>query len=48
MRWTGHTAYMGEKRNAKKKLFGKLQGKRPLETLFHKLKDIFRIVPKEI
>jgi hypothetical protein len=30
MRWAGHVAPMGEKRNAYKILVGKLEGKRPL------------------
>jgi hypothetical protein len=30
MRWTGHVARMGEKRNAYKILVGKPEGKRPL------------------
>jgi hypothetical protein len=31
MRWLGHVARMGEKRNASKLLVGKPEGKRPLE-----------------
>jgi hypothetical protein len=31
MRWTGHVARMGEKRNACRLLVGKPEGKRPLE-----------------
>jgi hypothetical protein len=30
MRWAGHVAGMGEKRNAYRLLVGKTQGKRPL------------------
>jgi hypothetical protein len=30
MRWAGHVARMGEKRNAYRTLVGKLEGKRPL------------------
>jgi hypothetical protein len=30
MRWAGHVALMGEKRNAYRVLVGKPQGKRPL------------------
>jgi hypothetical protein len=30
MRWTGHLASMGEKRNVYRILVGKLQGKKPL------------------
>jgi hypothetical protein len=30
MKWTGHVAQMGEKRNAYRILVGKPQGKRPL------------------
>jgi hypothetical protein len=32
MRWTGHVARMGEKRNAYRLLVGKTEGKRPLGT----------------
>jgi hypothetical protein len=31
MRWEGHVALMGEKRNAYRILLGKPEGKRPLE-----------------
>jgi hypothetical protein len=31
MRWVGHAAWMGEKRNAYRLLVGKPEGKRPLE-----------------
>jgi hypothetical protein len=31
MRWAGHVARMGEKRNAYRILVGKPEGKRPLE-----------------
>jgi hypothetical protein len=31
MRWTGHVACMGEKRNAYRVFVGKSKGKRPLE-----------------
>jgi hypothetical protein len=31
MRWTGHVARMGEKRNAYRLLVGKPEGRRPLE-----------------
>jgi hypothetical protein len=31
MRWTGHVARMGEKRNAYRLLVGRPEGKRPLE-----------------
>jgi hypothetical protein len=31
MRWVGHVARMGEKRNAYRLLVGKPEGKRPLE-----------------
>jgi hypothetical protein len=30
LRWAGHVARMGEKRNAYRMLVGKLEGKRPL------------------
>jgi hypothetical protein len=32
MKWTGHVARMGEKRNAYRTLVGKPEGKRPLGT----------------
>jgi hypothetical protein len=31
MRWAGHVARIGEKRNAYRILVGKLKGKRPIE-----------------
>jgi hypothetical protein len=33
MRWAGHVARMGEKRNVYRLLVGKLEGKRPLGRL---------------
>jgi hypothetical protein len=33
MRWAGHVARMGEKRNAYRILVGSAEGKRPLERL---------------
>jgi hypothetical protein len=35
MRWVGHVAQMGEKRNAYKLLLGRPEGKRPLERPRH-------------
>jgi hypothetical protein len=39
MRWTGHVARMGEKRNAYKLLVGKPEGKRPLGRPRHRWVD---------
>jgi hypothetical protein len=36
MRWAGHVAQMGEKRNAYRLLMGKPEGKRPLERPLHR------------
>jgi hypothetical protein len=36
MRWAGHLARMGEKRNANRLLVGKPEGKRPLEKPRHR------------
>jgi hypothetical protein len=39
MRWAGHVAHMGEKRNVYRLLVGKLEGKRPLGRLRHRWID---------
>jgi hypothetical protein len=39
MRWTGHVARMGEKRNAYRLLVGKPEGKKPLARLSHRWVD---------
>jgi hypothetical protein len=39
MRWAGHVALIGEKRNIYRLLVGKLEGKRPLGRLRHKWVD---------
>jgi hypothetical protein len=39
MRWTGHAARMGAKRNAYRILVGKTDGKRPLGRPRHRLVD---------
>jgi hypothetical protein len=39
MRWAGHVAWMGEKRNAYRLLVGKPEGKRPLGRLRHRWID---------
>jgi hypothetical protein len=39
MRWTGHVARMGEKRNAYRILVGKSEGKRPLGKPRHRWMD---------
>jgi hypothetical protein len=37
MRWAGHVARMGEKRNVYRLLVGKPEGKRPLGTQLHRV-----------
>jgi hypothetical protein len=39
MRWSGHVAQMGEKRNAYRLLVGKPEGKRPLGRPGHRWVD---------
>jgi hypothetical protein len=43
MRWAGHVARMGEKRNAYRILVGKPEGKRPLGSLRRRWVDNIRI-----
>jgi hypothetical protein len=43
MRWVGHVAQMGEKRNAYRLLVGKPDGKRPLGRRRRRLVDNIRI-----
>jgi hypothetical protein len=43
MRWMGHVARMGEKRNAYRLLGGKLEGRRPLEIPRGRWVDNIRI-----
>jgi hypothetical protein len=43
MRWSGHVARMGEKRNAYKLLVGKPEGKRPLGRPRHRWVDNIRM-----
>jgi hypothetical protein len=43
MRWTGHVASMGEKRNAYRILVGKPEGKRPLGRPGHRWEDNIRM-----
>jgi hypothetical protein len=43
MRWTGHVARMGEKRNAYRILVGKPEGKRPLGRPRRRWEDNIRI-----
>jgi hypothetical protein len=43
MRWAGHVARMGEKRNAYRILVGKPEGKRPLGTPRRRWVDNIRI-----
>jgi hypothetical protein len=48
MRWAGHVARMGEKRNAYRLLVGKPEGKRPLGRPRHRWVDNIRIVLGEV
>jgi hypothetical protein len=43
MRWAGHVARMGEKRNAYRLLLGKSEGKRPLGRPRHRCVDNIRM-----
>jgi hypothetical protein len=43
MRWSGHVARMGEKRNAYRLLVGKPEGKRPLGRPRHRWVDNIRV-----
>jgi hypothetical protein len=43
MRWTGHVALIGEKRNAYRLLVGKAEGKRPLRRPRHRWVDNIRM-----
>jgi hypothetical protein len=48
MRWAGHVARMGEKRNLNRILMGKPEGKRPLGRYRHRWKDVIRMDLREI
>jgi hypothetical protein len=48
MRWAGHVAGMGEKRNAYRILMGKPEGKRPLRRPGHRWEDNIRMDLREI
>jgi hypothetical protein len=48
MKWAGHVARMGAKRNAYRVLVGKLEGKRPLGRPKHGLVDDIKMDLKEI
>jgi hypothetical protein len=48
MRWVGHVARMGKKRNAYRILVGKPEGKSPLGRPRHRWEDNIRIDPREI
>jgi hypothetical protein len=48
MRWVGHVANMGEKRNACRILVGKPEGKRPLGRPRRKCMDNIKIYLREI
>jgi hypothetical protein len=47
MRWAGHVARMGEKRNAYRILVGKLEGKRPLGRPGCRWEDNIKMDPRE-
>jgi hypothetical protein len=48
MRWAGHVARMGEKRNAYRLLVGKPEGRRPLGRPRRKWLDNIRIGPVQV
>jgi hypothetical protein len=48
MRWAGHVARMGEKRNAYRTLVGKPEGKRPLERPRRRWVDNIKMDLREI
>jgi hypothetical protein len=48
MRWAGHVAHMGNKRNSYKVLVGKPEGKRPLGRPRRRWEDNIKIDLKEI
>jgi hypothetical protein len=48
MRWAGHVACMGEKRNAYRILVGKPEGKRQLGRLRHRWEDNIIMDPRGI
>jgi hypothetical protein len=48
MRWTGHVALMGEKRNAYRILVGKPEGKRPLRRPRSRWMDNIKMDHREI
>jgi hypothetical protein len=48
MRWAGHVARMGEKRNAYRILVGKPDGKRPLGRPRHRWLDNIKMYLREI
>jgi hypothetical protein len=48
MRWAGHVARMGEKRNAYRILVGKPEGKRPLGRPRHRWMDNMKMDLREV
>jgi hypothetical protein len=48
MRWEGHVAWMGEKRNVYRLLVGKPEGKRPLGRTRHRWTDNIKMDLSEI
>jgi hypothetical protein len=47
MRWMGHVAHIGERRNVYRVLMGKPEGKRPLERPSHRWEDGIRMDLRE-
>jgi hypothetical protein len=48
MRWAGHVARMGEKRNAYRSIVGKPEGKRSLGRTRHRWEDNIKMYLREI
>jgi hypothetical protein len=48
MRWSGHVAHTGQKRNAYRILLGKPEGKRPLGRPKHRWEDNIKMDLREI
>jgi hypothetical protein len=48
MRWAGHVARMGERRNAYRILVGKPEGKRPLERPRHRWANNIKMDLREV
>jgi hypothetical protein len=48
MKWAGHAAYMGERRNAYRDLVGKADGKKPLRKPWRRWEDNIKMYLKEV